>query len=509
MPIDSVVIQMPEIEKFFLLNLDKKGTEPLYQQFFNGLQQMILEGRLAPNSRLPANRTLAHNLKLSRNTVACALQQLVAEGYLVTRQGDGTYVTSEMPNRRSNTGITEGANSKSYASRENPIPQYGLSRRVRDAVAVSWPSEAGTGAFSLGPDIGAFPFKLWSRGLARAWRRPKHELALSNEIGGYPLLKMAIAEYLAAVRKVDCQPDQIIVVSSAEQAIRVTSQVLLDHGDQVIVEEPGYRGNSGVLTSAGLRVSLAPVDEEGLDIKAGEARAPLAKMVCVTPSHQFPLGIDMSLNRRIALMEWANRRKAWILEDDYDSEYRYTGRPLASMQSIDSTGRVIYVGDYSKVLFPGLRLGYVVVPPGLVDPFLTTVQALGDQAAMTAQPVLAQFIADGHFATHVWRMRRLYAARQEALVEIAKRELDGLVRINRDGAGMHVIAWAGAGSKRPMDDEALAQAALHSGILTLPLSSLYVGRANQQGLILGYAAHNEEAIATAVKNLARLIKTGS
>lgn len=498
---------MPEIEKFLILNLDKKGTEPLYQQFFNGLQQMILEGHLAPNSRLPANRTLAQYLKLSRNTVASALQQLVAEGYLVTRQGDGTYIASEIPSRRSNTGITEGATSTSYAFGENPTPQYGLSRRGRDLAAVSWPSETGGGAFSLGPDIGAFPFNIWSRGLARAWRRPEHKLALSNDIGGYPILKMAIAEYLTVVRKVDCEPDQIIVVSSAEQAVRVTSQVLLDHGDQVIVEEPGYGGNRGALTSAGLRVALAPVDDEGLDINAGEARAPLAKMVCVTPSHQFPLGIDMSLNRRMALMEWANRRKAWILENDYDSEYRYTGRPLASMQSIDTTGRVIYVGDYSKVLFPSLRLGYVVAPPDLVDPFLATVRVQGDQAAMTAQPVLAQFIADGHFATHVWRMRRLYSARQEALVDMAGRELAGSVSINRDGAGMHLIAWPGAGLKRPMDDGALALAASRSGILTLPLSGLYAGRADQQGLMLGYAAHNEDTIAAAVKNLARIIKT--
>ena len=503
-----MVIQMPEIEKFFVLKLDKKGAVPLYQQFFNGLRQMILEGHLAPNSRLPANRTLAQSLKLARNTVASALQQLVAEGYLVTRQGDGTYVASEIPSRRSNSGITEGdIKKKSHAFRGKPTPQYGLSRRGRDLAAVSWPFETGKGAFSLGPDIGAFPFNIWSRGLARAWRRPEYELAFSNDIGGYPLLKMAIAEYLAAVRKVDCEPDQIIVVSSAEQAIRLTSQVLLDHGDQVIVEEPCYGGNRGVLRSAGLRTALAPVDDEGLDINAGEARAPLAKMVCVTPSHQFPLGIDMSLDRRIALMGWANRRKAWILEDDYDSEYRYNGRPLASMQSIDSTGRVIYVGDYSKVLFPSLRLGYVVVPPDLVDPFLATVRVQGDQAAMTAQPVLAQFIADGHLATHVWRMRRRYAARQEALVDMARRELDGLVRINRDGTGMHLIAWAGTGLKRPMDDGALAQAASRSGILTLPLSGLYAGRADKQGLMLGYAAHNEDTIATAVINLARVIKT--
>jgi len=230
-------------------------------------------------------------------------------------------------------------------------------------------------------------------------------------------------------------------------------------------------------------------------------------MVCVAPSHQYPLGVVMSLGRRLALIEWARRRQAWILEDDYDSEYRYAGRPLASMQGLDSTGRVIYVGNYSKVLFPSLQLGYLVVPTNLVDPFLATLRVQDDQTAITAQPVLAEFIADGHFATHVWRMRRLYAARQEALLDTAERELDGLFRINPDEAGMHLIAWPGAGLPRTIDDGALAQEASDAGILTLPLSGSYAGRADRQGLMLGYAAHNEDTITVAAKSLARVIKT--
>ena len=498
---------MPEKGMFFALDLDRNVIGPLYQQLYDGLQQMILDGRLAPGSRLPANRVLARNLKLSRNTVATALQQLLAEGYVVTRQGDGTYVAPELPEKSSEAGRAEGTASNAYTFRDDPARQYGLSRRGRDLAAVSRPPTGSVGAFSMGPDIGAFPFNVWSRLLGRTWRRPARELTVNQDTGGYPPLKTAIATYLGAMRSVRCEPDQIIVVGSAQQAISLASQVLLDHGDQVMVEEPGYGGIRGALTAAGLRVALAPVDDEGLDITAGEARAPLARMVCVAPSHQYPLGVVMSLGRRLALIEWARRRQAWILEDDYDSEYRYAGRPLASMQGLDTTGRVIYVGNYSKVLFPSLQLGYLVVPTNLVDPFLATLRVQDDQTAITAQPVLAEFIADGHFATHVWRMRRLYAARQEALLDMAKRELDGLFRIDPDEAGMHLIAWPGAGLPGTIDDGALAQEASDAGILTLPLSGSYAGRADRQGLMLGYAAHNEDAITVAAKSLARVIKT--
>ena len=498
---------MPEKGMFFALDLDRNVIGPLYQQLYDGLQQMILDGRLAPGSRLPANRVLARNLKLSRNTVATALQQLLAEGYVVTRQGDGTYVAPELPEKSSEAGRAEGSASNAYTFRDDPARQYGLSRRGRDLAAVSRPSTGSVGAFSMGPDIGAFPFNIWSRLLGRAWRRPARELTVNQDTGGYPPLKTAIATYLGAMRSVRCEPDQIIVVGSAQQAISLASQVLLDHGDQVMVEEPGYGGIRGALTAAGLRLALAPVDDEGLDITAGEARAPLARMVCVAPSHQYPLGVVMSLGRRLALIEWARRRQAWILEDDYDSEYRYAGRPLASMQGLDTTGRVIYVGNYSKVLFPSLQLGYLVVPTNLVDPFLATLRVQDDQTAITAQPVLAEFIADGHFATHVWRMRRLYAARQEALLDMVKRELDGLFRIDPDEAGMHLIAWPGAGLPGTMDDGALAQEASNAGILALPLSGSYAGRADRRGLMLGYAAHNEDAITVAAKRLARVIKT--
>ena len=496
---------MPGGSNLLSLDLDRDGQGPLYQQLYAGLRQMILDGRLPSGSRLPANRVLAQDMALSRNTVATALQQLLAEGYVETRQGDGTYVASELPDagpdRRRAPGLGHGDLSVSHVAARH----YGLSRRGRELSAISRPSMGSGAAFAPGPDISAFPFDIWARLLTRFWRRPGRELAVSQDAGGYPPLKAAIAAYLGAMRGVRCDPGQIIVVSGAQQAISLAAQVLLDHGDQAMVEEPGYGGVRGALTAAGLRIALTPVDDEGLDIAAGEARAPLARMVCVAPSHQHPLGIAMTLRRRLALIEWARRREAWILEDDYDSEYRYAGRPLAALQGLDPTGRVIYVGSFSKVLFPSLRLGYLVVPPDLVDPFVAARRVLDDHTGMLAQPVLASFIDDGHFAAHVRRMRRLYAARQEALLDTAARHLQGLLEVSPDEAGMHLIAWPGAAISGAMDDVQVAKGAAEASVVTAALSAAYAGKPARRGLMLGYAAHDEAAIAAAGKKLASVM----
>jgi GntR family transcriptional regulator/MocR family aminotransferase len=491
------------------LDLDRQGAGPLYRQLYAGLRAMILDGRLPSGSRLPANRVLAQDMALSRNTVATALQQLVAEGYVETRRGDGTYVASELPDAGPERPRPRRLGHDKAQQREDVARHYGLSRRGRDLAAISRASISGGMAFAPGPDIASFPFDIWARLLTRFWRRPGRDLAVSQDPGGYPPLKAAIAAYLGAMRGVRCDPGQIIVVSGAQQGINLASQVLLDHGDQAMVEEPGYGGIRGALTAAGLRIALTPVDGEGLDIAAGEARAPLARMVCVAPSHQHPLGVVMSLRRRLALIEWARRRGAWILEDDYDSEYRYSGRPLAALQGLDPTGRVIYVGSFSKVLFPSLRLGYLVVPPDLVDAFISARRVLDEHTAMLAQPVLATFIDEGHFAAHVRRMRRLYAARQEALLDMARRELDGLLEIDADEAGMHLIARPGTHFSGAMDDQRLARAAGEAGVVAPPLSQSYVGKPLRQGFMLGYAAHDEDAITTAGRRLAKVIRTAA
>ncbi len=500
---------MPGAKNLIVLDLDRDGDGPLYRQLYAGLREMILDGRLTSGSRLPANRILAQDLSLSRNTVATALQQLLAEGYVETRQGDGTYVASELPDagpdrRRPEHFGPDGAQPLGDVARH-----YGLSRRGRTLAAISRINVADTAAFAPGPELATFPFDIWARLLTRIWRRPGADLTHSRDAGGYPPLRAAIAAYLGAMRGVRCDPGQIIVVSGAQQAINLAAQVLLDHDDQALVEEPGYGGIRGALTAAGVRMALVPVDAEGLDIAAGEARAPLARLACVAPSHQHPLGVVMSLRRRLALIEWARRRQAWILEDDYDSEYRYAGRPLAALQGLDPTGRVIYVGSFSKVLFPTLRLGYLVVPPDLVEHFIRARRVLDDHAAMLAQPVLARFIDDGHFAAHVRRMRRLYAARQEALLDTAKRHLAGLLEVGADEAGMHLIAWPGADLAGRMDDQRITEAAAKAGVTAPALSTAYAGKPARQGLMLGYAAHNEDAIEAAGRRLGEIVRTAA
>ncbi|MBT4044104.1 MAG: PLP-dependent aminotransferase family protein [Rhodospirillaceae bacterium] len=508
---------MPGGGNLVAMDLDRDGGAPLYRQLYEGFRLMILDGRLPSGSRLPANRVLAQDLALSRNTVANALQQLLAEGYVETRKGDGTYVASELPDARPNT--LERRRGEHLASRQlSPdrpghyeTPQftgaprhYGLSRRGSTLAAISRTPYNTEKAFAPGPDLKNFPFDIWARLMTRFWRRPSSELTVSRDAGGYPPLKAAIAAYLGAMRGVRCDPGQIIIVSGAQQAINLAAQVLLDHDDQALVEEPGYGGIRGALTAAGIRTALVPVDDEGMDIAQGESRAPLARFACVAPSHQFPLGVVMSLRRRLALIEWARRRQGWILEDDYDSEYRYSGRPLAALQGLDTTGRVIYVGSFSKVLFPALRLGYLVVPPDLVDPFIRARRVLDDHAAMLAQPVLASFIEDGHFAAHVRRMRRLYAARQDALLDTAKRELSGLLDIAADEAGMHLIAWPGDVLSGTMDDNGVVTAAAQSEVTAMALSATYAGKPARHGLMLGYAAHTEEAIVQGVRCLASI-----
>jgi len=304
---------------------------------------------------------------------------------------------------------------------------------------------------------------------------------------------------------VRCTPAQVIVVSGAQQAIHLTAQVLLDPDDAVLVEEPGYAGVRGALAAAGARPVAVPVDEQGLDIARGARLAPAARMVCVAPSHQHPLGVVMSLPRRLETLDWAEANDAWVLEDDYDSEYRYAGRPLAALQGLDRGERVIYVGSFSKVMFPTLRLGYLVVPEPLVAPVQAARAVVDDHASMLAQPALAQFIADGHFASHLRRMRALYAGRQQALLAAAGRELDGLLSLSPDESGMHLLATLAPPLARHLDDRAAAACAAAAGIVTAPLSTFYAGPPQRQGLLLGYAGFDAAALAAATGRLARAL----
>jgi GntR family transcriptional regulator/MocR family aminotransferase len=485
------------------LGLERASRVPLYRQLYEGLREAILSGRLRPGVRLPSTRVLAKDLGASRNTVLAAFGQLLAEGYLEGRVGAGTTVARTLPETllraRPETAWTARPGRRPRLSRRGAL-LLGARGGLAGGAITAHPFRPGL------PGLDAFPFELWTRLVARRWRRVPRQLLDYGDPAGYGPLREAIATYLGEARAVRCEASQVIVVTGAQQAVDLAARVLLDPGDTAWVEDPGYQGARGALVAAGIRLAPVPVDAEGLDVGRGARDAPGARLVYVTPSHQYPLGVTMSLQRRLALLEWASASGAWILEDDYDSEYRYAGRPLAALQGLDAAGRVIYAGTFSKVLFPALRLGYLVVPPDLVDAFVAA-RALADRhSPSVTQAALADFIDGGHFARHVRRTRALYAERQAALVGAARRALGGLLEVAPAEAGMHLMGWL----PESVDDRAATRAALAHEVDAPPLSAYRARparRGERGGLMLGYAAYTPREIDEACGRLGAALRT--
>jgi GntR family transcriptional regulator/MocR family aminotransferase len=480
--------------------LDPRAAQPLYRQLYERLRQAILRGNLAPGSKVPSTRALADELRIARNTVVTAYEQLFAEGYLEGKLGSGTYVSQSLPEQRLQAAVPRQLLARPLVS--SPV----LSRRGAALAEIPSPvsrEQEKVVAFRHGlPAVDAFPFELWARLTARLWRRRPRHLLSYGDSAGYRKLREAIAAYLATSRGVRCEPEQIIVVSGSQQALDLATRALLDPGDAAWIEDPGYLGARAALLAAGARLIPLPVDQEGMQVPPVDAHSKSVRMAYVTPAHQYPLGVTMSMARRLALLDWAKRANAWILEDDYDSEYRYQGRPLAALQGIDAQGRVIYVGTFSKVLFPSLRLGYLVVPPALVDAFARSRFLCDGHSSVVSQAVLAEFIQEGHFARHVRRMRLLYAERQEVLVSAAARELAGLLEVRPCDAGMHLIGWL----PKKADDQKIAQRVRSHGLATTPLSMLLVDAARLPGLLLGYTAITSRSIKEEVRKLASVLE---
>ncbi|MBN1316401.1 MAG: PLP-dependent aminotransferase family protein, partial [Anaerolineales bacterium] len=355
------------------------------------------------------------------------------------------------------------------------------------------------------PALDAFPFKIWERLVARRWRKPSFELLCYGHVGGYRPLQEAIAAYLGATRGVRCRPEQVIVVTGAQQGMYLATQLLLDPGDGVWVEDPGYPNARRAMQSAGAKPVPVPVDGEGIDVATGMALdEPGVRMAVITPSYQYPLGVSMSLGRRLELLEWAGRTDSWILEDDYDSEYRYAGRPLAALQGLDQSSRVIYVGTFSKVLYPSLRVGYLIVPSDLIDPFTTALAATNRNTPPLDQAALADFISEGHFARHIRRMRMLYAERQVVLVRAVNRYLAGRVSIAPADAGLHLIGWLDN-----VDDRRISKELASRGIYAAPLTSYATRPLPRGGLILGYAGIDPAQIEQGVILMAKVFDEAS
>lgn len=479
------------------------SSGPMHRQLYEALRRAILAGQFGARSRLPSTRGLAVQLGVSRMTVVNAYEQLLAEGYTEGRTGSGTFVASTLPEQLLQIQDTGERRRPRTQARPNPF----LSKRGRwlaqpRAVKLRVEEDQCFQAFQNGTAaVDEFPFNIWSRLAMRRLRRPPRELLGYGDPAGYRPLRASIAQYLRASRAVRCEPDQVIIVAGAQQALDLIARVLLDADDAVWVEDPCYLGARDAFNSAGAKIVSVPVDADGFDLTAALKRGKDARLVYVTPSHQFPLGVTMSLSRRLALLEWSSHAGAWVIEDDYNSEYRYAGRPLASLQGLDAEGRVLYVGTFSKTIFPALRLGCLVVPSNLVDIFAAA-RALADRHSATIdQAILADFIEEGHFSRHIRRMRVLYEERQEVLVAAAKRELSGLLDVSPAEAGMHLVGWL----PEDVSDKAASESAARHRVKAAPLSAYSLEPRARGGLVLGYTSLNARQIKDGVRRLAQAL----
>lgn len=492
--------QSPSLVASLCFALDRQGTAPLFRQLYTHLREAILSGHLEGGMRLPPTRELAEELGVSRNTVVNAFEQLIAEGYLESKIGAGTYVTHVLPEDVFKMSIKVSNTSGGESVSAPAISRWGASLTAKSVVPISY--GAYPRAFQPGvPAIDAFPFELWAKLTARCWRYPTRELLSYGDPQGYRPLRETIAGYLKASRGVKCEPEQVIIVAGSQQALDLAARVLLDPGDAVWIEDPGYLGARHVFAGLGARLVPIEVDKDGLNVEEGIRRCPHVRLAYVTPSHQYPLGVTMSLARRLALLEWATQAGAWVLEDDYDSEYRYGGRPLAALQGLDNTGRVIYMGTFSKVLLPALRLGYLVVPPALVDAFVQARSIADRHSPSLDQVVLTRFINEGHFARHIRGMKQLYIERQAVLIEATRQKLNGLLRLQSSKIGLHIVGWL----PPQCDDRLASQHIQRQGVDTPPLSAYHLALPQRSGLVLGYAGVKPQAIRMAIENIARAL----
>lgn len=486
----------------FIILDDKNSSLPLYRQIYEAIRAGILEGEFASNVRLPSTRELATQLGVSRITVVNAYEQLFAEGYLEGKKGSGTFVADELPENLLNTNCT---NNKTgiikFAPLDLPLSKFGKRLEKTDLQNVSRNSQANFVPFQNGlTAIDEFPFEIWSKLANRINRNPSKKLLGYGDPQGFSTLRETISKYLNSARGVKCTAEQIIITSGAQQALDLTARIFLEDGCSIVAEDPCYIEARNTFKATGAKVISVLFDEEGLNAANIPSESNI-KLVYVTPSHQYPLGVTMSIARRLALIEWAKNNNAWIIEDDYNSEFRYAGRPLASLQGLDNSSRVIYIGTFSKTIFPSLRIGCMVVPPNLVDVFANA-RALNDvHSSIIDQAVLTEFIAEGHFARHVRRMRTLYKERQEILLNECHKHLNGLLKIKKADAGMHLVGWLPAG----VSDIEVYKKGIERGLKLAPISNYALNPPKRGGIIFGYTAFDQKETSAAIKTTAEII----
>ncbi len=482
------------------LELDRDADEPLSTQLRAALHKLLLSGDLQPGSRLPASRTLAQDLGVSRTTVIAAYDRLAAEGLIDCKVGAGSYVSDALSAKRPPRPSAGGA-SEALAAR--PPPR--IARSVEQATAqfherLPHQPRAFTTAM---PAFDAFPLALWSRHVAKYWRT-RSELVLGyGDPRGYWPLRRAIAAHLGANRGIACDPDQIFILGGAQEAFNLIGRILLEPGDKVWFENPGAIGARNSFVGSGAEMVPLPVDREGMAVAEGLRLSPDFRLAFVTPSHQQPLGVTMSLRRRFELLHAAEAADAWIVEDDYDGEFCYGEHPLRTLKSVDTDDRVIYVGTFSKTLFPALRLGYALVPPQLVSIFERVASAFLQGVPSSPQAVVADFMEQGHFAAHIRRMRKIYAERYRTLREAARQRLAGLLEVVPTETGLHTIGllpdWA--------TEEEVARWADRRRITVAPLERFCIAPIDRKGLVLGFSGVPPSAITAGVAILGEVLET--
>jgi GntR family transcriptional regulator/MocR family aminotransferase len=486
-----------------LINLDPGVRGGLQRQVYESIRRAILDGAIRPGTRIPSSRALAADLGVSRTTTLLALEQLQAEGYLATRRGSGTFVAAELPDDLPLLR-PQGA---AFRSRPKHPP---LSRRGAALAACRPAARRILGPprpFRIGvPALDLFPVRVWSQLVSRRAAALTTGQLDYGEANGVGALREAIADHVRTARGTRCQPDQVHVVGSAQRGLDLICRLLLDPGDQAWMEEPGYPGAWTALIGAGAEIVPVPVDEEGLDVALGARRRGRVRLAYVTPSHQFPLGVPMSLPRRLALLKWASTAGAWVVEDDYDSEFRYGAPPMPCLHGLDTEGRVIYVGSFSKSVAPALRLGFIIVPPDLQDRLLAARRAnVERQPPFLDQAVLADFIAGGHFARHLRRVRAAYRERLEALVSAAERFGRGALRLRPVRTGLHAVADLDRADATLVFEEARDR-----GVELMPVAAYLFGRGpGPNAVVLGFGATRPEAIEGGMKALVAAIEAAA
>ena len=476
-----------------IIIVDRDSLTPLHKQIYDAFRTAILRGNISPGQQIPSSRDLAIEIQVSRFPVLHAYAQLLAEGYFESRRGAGTFVSGSLPEQlmsvdrdvRSSTPVLAGP--RPVARRCSLYPAFVGSASLR-----------GWGAFGVHqPAFDQFPFQVWSNLVALHSRNPNAHSLHHIDPRGSEQFRETICAYLRTARGVKCEASHIMIVSGSQQALDITMRVLLDPGSPVWVEEPGYGLVRTALIAAGCRVIPVPVDSEGMDVAAGIKRHPKARAAVVTPSHQYPLGSTMSASRRLRLLNWAQASGAWIIEDDYDSEYRYESRPVASLQGMDVNARVIYIGTFSKVLFPSLRIGYIVIPPDLVDRFVAVRATMDIFPPYLYQEVLTDFMRMGHFGRHVRKMRQLYGERRTMLLKSLQSEFGNLLEVHGAEAGMHLAVTLPPGVR----DRDIVERAAKRSLWLWPLSPSYLSKRPRQGLILGFGSTPADQIPRAVSQL--------